>query len=127
MTYLSDLPLPDVTVREGDTDPMDFTLTQADGTTPIDLSSGRIVELRLRRLRGDQTAQVYRSDNGTGIGITTPAAGKVRFSPTAATWLAAAERYRGYFAIYETATPTTNPKTVPQPRDLHIAVLAALA
>jgi hypothetical protein len=134
MTYFSDLPLPDLTVREGDADPIDFTLKQADGTTPVNLT-GRIVELRLRALRGEQTTLIFRTDATTlgplAIVITTPTLGGIQFtnptSPPSAGLLALSERYRGYFAIYETLTPVTLPKTIPQPRDFWVAMLPRLA
>lgn len=133
MTYFSDLPLPDIPVREGDADPIDFTLRQADGVTPVDLSN-RIVELRLRAFRGDQAIKIYRSDSSTlgptAIVITSPTLGAIQFtnptSPTSDGLLASGERYRGYFAIYENSTPYVRPKTVPQPRDFWIEMLARL-
>lgn len=127
MTYFSTLPLPDLTLREGDADPRDFVLKQQDGVTPVDLTS-RIVEFRLRAFRGDQTVRVYRSDGtGPAITVTSPSGGAIQFTnPTTTGLLASAERYRGYFAIYEAATPTTRPKTVPQPRDFWLAMLPRL-
>lgn len=124
--YFRDVPLPDVVVHEGDTDPLYVTLTQADGVTPVDLS-GRIVEFRLRAYRGDQTALTFRSD-GTGtppIAIISPATtGVVRITPTATSFVATAEFYRGYFSLFATATPSTLPQIVPQGRDFWIQVLA---
>ena len=133
MTYFSDLPLPDLTVREGDADPIDFTLKQADGTTPVNLT-GCIVELRLRAVLGDQTTLIFRTDASTlgptAILITSPTLGGIQFtnptSPASAGLLALSERYRGYFAIYENAAPVTFPKTVPQPRDFWVAMLPRL-
>lgn len=124
MTYFSDLPLPDITIREGDTDPRDFVLRQGDGITPVNLTSC-VVELRLRAYRGSQTAISWFTDATTPcLYITSPTGGAVRLIPPVTGFDADAERYRGYFAIYTTAdTQHASPKTVPQPRDLWIEIL----
>lgn len=124
MTYFSDLPLPDLTIREGDCDPRDFVLRQGDGITPVDLTS-RVVELRLRPYRGTQSVLTYRTNaSSPALYVTSPTGGAVRLVPPAVAFDADAERYRGYFAIYEAAdTLYASPKTVPQPRDLWIEIL----
>ena len=133
MSYFSTLPLPDLVIREGDADARDFTLKQSDGVTPVDLTN-RVVELRLRGFRDSQIAKAFRSDTTPGtpaIFITSPTTGGLRFTnpttPSSAGLQAVAGRYCGYFAIYEAATPTVNPKTVPQPRDFWISMLARIA
>lgn len=125
MTYFSDLPLPDLTLREGDVDPVDFTLKQQDNVTPVDLT-GKIVELRLRAFRGEQAAKTFSSSGSTpAILVSSPTLGAIRFTqpttPASSVLLAADDRYRGYFAIYD--SPTSGPKTVPQPRDFWVAML----
>lgn len=133
MSYLNDLPLPDLRCREGDYDPVDFTLRNTDGT-PVDLSS-RVVELRLRAYRDPTVLKIYRSDASSpgiqAITINSPTLGAIQFtnpsSPADGGLVLSAERYHGYFAIYEAATPTARPKTVPQARELWIHMLPRFA
>ena len=114
--FVLDTPLPDVTVREGDVDPMVFTLTQADGSA-IDLS-GKVVKIRLKPSRGAQVTVQYATDDPSPkLVVTDPARGVVRLTPEATTFSSLLEPYRAYFLI------GTGPQTVPQERDLWIAVL----
>lgn len=97
--FVRDLPLPMMHLAEGDVDAIDFTLTQADGTA-IDLTSVGVIELRMRPLRGAQTVLSFKTtDASPKLTVVTPTAGKVRFTPAAGTFAAAADQYRMHFML----------------------------
>ena len=117
-----DLPSPDLAIREGDVDPVTFTLRNADGT-PVDLS-GKTVKITLRPLRGVQTNLVYDSAiDVSRLAIVSPTAGTVRLLPAATSFTAISGPYHGYFSVLSGGV---NPQTVPQDREIWIAILPAL-
>jgi len=120
--YIRALPQADIVIREGDTDPIDWTITQGDGVTPVDLTSVTAVILRLRALRGSQAPLAYYSSTPASlppIRVTTPTLGAIQIVPgTSMAFTAAAESYRGYFDLIVGGS-----RSVPQERDIWIDVL----
>lgn len=117
MSYLlRDLPVPDLIVREADQDPIQFTLTAADGTTPFDLTDVATVTLRYRAIRGTliNTTQLLPTT------INTPTtSGIVTVLPSTTSFLHAAVEYELFFDVLDTAGKH---HTVPQSRPMYLGV-----
>lgn len=119
---VTDLPVPDLGVREGDVDPLVFTLKNADGTA-VNLS-GKTVALSLRPYRGTQTTVTVNTvDDPSRLAIVSASEGIVRYVPLASSFKAGQGPYHGYFQVY---TVAGSPQTVPQDREIWIGVLPAL-
>lgn len=115
--YILDLPLPVVTVYEGDLDPIDFTLKS--NNVAIDLS-GKTVALHLMPIRGPQTERVISTADQAPLllKMQPETSGVVRLTPDAAMFTVDMDQVRAFFMIAGTHRN-------PQDTDLFIDVEGA--
>ena len=106
----------DFDYHAGDNKPIDFTLTEADGVTPIDLTGATLRWGLFVRLT-DAQALLSKATGGSGITVTDAAQGKLRIAMAKVDTVGLAGRYEHELELVESGgadeTMATGTVTIP--------------